>query len=66
MVLVSYVYHRKSDNKTISGENEFYEPKKAVRFIYAILKSHDKTFTGYSCDDIEECNEMDRLLSKRR
>lgn len=66
MIYVDYSYYRRRDGKTVSGENEFYEPKKAVRFIYALLKSHDKTFTGYSCDDIEECNEMDRLLSRRR
>ena len=62
MITVNYAYCRKRDNKVMRGSTSFYNPKKAVRFIYTILSSKDKTYMGFDCDDYEELEEMNILL----
>ena len=62
MIYVDYSYLRKSDGRTVHATAEFYSPKKANRFIRSIIRRKDISYDGFSCDESDECDEMNRLL----
>ena len=62
MITVEFTYRTKM-NKWFYGEQYFTEIDKALKFIkYVIPKSSDKVYTGFSCDTLEELEEMNRRL----
>ena len=62
MITVQFVYRTKM-NKWLYGEQYFQEIDKALKFIkYVIPKSKDKVYDGFSCDTLEELDEMNRRL----
>lgn len=62
MITVEFVYRTKL-NKWFHGEQYFHEIDKAIKFIkYVIPKSDDKVYNGFSCDTLEELEEMNRKL----
>ena len=62
MVTVTYTYKTKVCEKWKVASINFYSLKKAARFIYACISSKNKVFMCYSCDDMDENEEMQRLL----
>lgn len=52
MIEVNYYYHTR-DNKWKYGSNTFYDLEKACRFIYSVIRSKNKVFDGFTCDDEE-------------
>ena len=62
MITVEFVYKTKM-NRWFHGEQYFYTVDKAIKFIkYVIPKSDDKVYTGFTSDDLEELEEMERRL----
>ena len=62
MIYVDYGYIKKSDGKPYTATATFYTVKKAIRFIYMINGKSNMWYDGFSCDDIDEQEEMNRRL----
>lgn len=62
MITVIYTYKTKLCEKWKVASINFYSPKKAARFIYACISSKNKVFMSYSCDEMDENEEMQYLL----
>lgn len=54
MIVVSYMYHRKSDDTWQEGTSSFDYPENAVRFIYKLKRSKEHVFCSYRCDYSDE------------
>lgn len=61
MITIYYSYVTK-DGDVKQGQNTFYDIDKAVKFAWMCIKSKDKHYQHYSCDDSEENEEMWRRL----
>ena len=62
MITVEFVYKTKA-NKWLYGEQYFNSVDKAIKFIkFVIPRSKDKVYNGFSCDDLDELEEMERRL----
>ena len=61
MITVDYVYRTKS-GVWKNGSNTFESVNKAIRFIYKISSSENMVYDGFSCDDNDEFEEMNRRL----
>ena len=62
MITIEYLHHRRTDDKVVECSNTFDSVSKAVRFVYKIFKDKDYCYTGFSCDTMEETEEMNRRL----
>ena len=62
MIYVEYDYFKKSDGKWHQGVTMFDSPKKASRFIRSMTSKKGMFYTGFTSDDSEECEEMNRLI----
>lgn len=60
-IYVDYTYMKK-DGTIKNGTSTFYQPSKAVRFIYSLMARPNYLYTGFSCDSEEETEEMNRRL----
>ena len=60
MIFVQYCYYKKTTGKWYRAEKSFTDINKAVRFMYAIRNSKDKVYDGFSCEDSETCEEINR------
>ena len=62
MITVEFTYKTKA-NKWLYGEQYFDSVDKAIKFIrFVIPKSKDKVYMGFSCDDLDELEQMERRL----
>lgn len=62
MIYVDYGYIRKSDGVPCTATKEFYSTNKAIRFIYMVNGKPNMWYDGFTCDDSEELEEMNRKL----
>ncbi len=62
MVYIDYYYYRKRDGKTVYATAEFDNPKSAIRFVYMLNNRKDMVYDGFSCDDDNEFEYMNRRL----
>lgn len=60
-VYVDYTYMKK-DGTIKSGTTTFYNPSKAIRFIYSLMGRPNYSYDGFSCDSEDELEYMNRRL----
>ena len=62
MIYVEYRYFKKSDWKWHDGVSTFDSPYTASRFIRAIASRKNMIYDGFTADESDECEELERLL----
>ena len=61
MIEVEYLY-KKVSGEWKQGSSTFYDIEKAIRFIYKVRSGKKFIYIGFSCDDSETCEYINRRV----